>query len=101
MREPPEPFKNAILAVDRLSLPRRVDESFVSDSRIWNYGARSAGADDEWHSADEPREIIVGHSNANRLLLVCFTERAPGLIQVINARRATRRERKDYESRNE
>jgi len=58
--------------------------------------------DDEWHSTDEPREIIVGHSNANHLLLVCFTERDPGLIRIISARRATKRERKDYEEgRNE
>ncbi len=53
--------------------------------------------DDEWHSADEPREIIIGHSNSDRLLLVCFTEREPGLIRVISARRATKRERGDYE----
>lgn len=58
--------------------------------------------DDEWHSTGEPREIIVGHSNANRLLLVCFTEQAPGLIRIISARRATKRELWDYEEgRNE
>jgi uncharacterized DUF497 family protein len=58
--------------------------------------------DDEWHSLDEPREIIVGHSNSARLLLVCFTERDPGLIRIISARRATKRERRDYEKgRNE
>jgi uncharacterized DUF497 family protein len=58
--------------------------------------------DDEWHSTDEPREIIIGHSNSNRLLLVCFTEREPGLVRIISARRATRRERRDYEeNRNE
>ena len=54
--------------------------------------------DDEWHSTDKPREIIVGHSNSNRLLLVCFTERAPGLIRIISARCATKRERRDYEA---
>ena len=32
--------------------------------------------DDEDHSADERREIIIGHSNQNRLLLTCFIERA-------------------------
>ena len=53
--------------------------------------------DDEWHSTDEPREIIVGHSYFNRLLLVCFMERAPGLTRIISARRATKRERRDYE----
>lgn len=52
--------------------------------------------DDEVHSEEEQREIIVGHSADNRLLLVCFTERA-GAIRIISARQATRRERRDYE----
>ena len=52
--------------------------------------------DDEIPSAEEPREIIVGHSAENRLLLVCFTERA-GAIRIISARRATQREQNDYE----
>ncbi|HYT93774.1 MAG TPA: BrnT family toxin [Gemmataceae bacterium] len=52
--------------------------------------------DDEAHSKDEQREIIVGHSTKKRLLLVCFTERA-GAVRIISARRATKRERKDYE----
>jgi hypothetical protein len=52
--------------------------------------------DDVQHWEDEPREIIVGHSNRNRLLFVSFTER-PGAIRVISARVATKRERKDYE----
>ena len=49
--------------------------------------------DDEFQSADE---IIVGHSENNRLVLVCFAER-DGMIRIISARRATKRERKDYE----
>jgi uncharacterized DUF497 family protein len=52
--------------------------------------------DDEAHSDDEPREIIVGHSEQNRILLVSFTERFDR-IRIISARRATKRERKDYE----
>jgi uncharacterized DUF497 family protein len=52
--------------------------------------------DDETHSADEQREIIIGHSDQNRLLLVSFTERAER-IRIISARRATKRERRDYE----
>ncbi len=52
--------------------------------------------DDEVHSEEEQREIIVGHSAENRLLLVSFTERA-GAIRIISARRATKRERRDYE----
>src|SRR5882762_2585322 len=31
--------------------------------------------DDELHSTDERREIIIGHSINHRLLVVCFTER--------------------------
>ena len=52
--------------------------------------------DDEGHSVDERREIIIGHSNRGRLLLVCFTERADS-IRIFSARLATPRERKDYE----
>ena len=53
--------------------------------------------EDELHSEDEPREIIVGHSLQNQLLLVCYTERAD-YIRIISARRATPKERHDYES---
>jgi uncharacterized DUF497 family protein len=52
---------------------------------------------DEEHSDEEEREIIIGHSGRNRLLLVCFTEREQEVIRIITARQATRRERKDYE----
>jgi uncharacterized protein len=52
--------------------------------------------DDEVHSEGERREIIVGHSQNNRLLLISFTER-PNAIRIISARLATRREREDYE----
>jgi uncharacterized DUF497 family protein len=52
--------------------------------------------DDEMHSDEEQREIIIGHSAKGRLLLVCFTERFPAM-RIISARRATKRERKDYE----
>ena len=53
--------------------------------------------DDEAHAVEEHREIIIGHSINTRLLLVCFTERAPSLIRIFSARPATRKERKDYE----
>jgi hypothetical protein len=52
--------------------------------------------DDEAHSVYEQREIIIGHSRQNRLLLVCFTERSSA-IRIISARLATPREREDYE----
>jgi hypothetical protein len=53
--------------------------------------------DDEGHSAEERREIIVGHSILNRLLLVCFTECGADTVRIFSARRATRKEREDYE----
>ncbi|MDF5736170.1 MULTISPECIES: BrnT family toxin [unclassified Nostoc] len=52
--------------------------------------------DDEAHSVGEKREIIIGHSRNNRLLLISFTERS-NVIHIISARLATRREREDYE----
>jgi uncharacterized DUF497 family protein len=52
--------------------------------------------DDPDHSVDEKREIIIGHSGQQRLLLVSFIERPPK-VRIIGARRATRREREEYE----
>jgi uncharacterized DUF497 family protein len=53
--------------------------------------------DDEWHSPGERREIIIGNSERNRLLIVYFTERMKGIIRVFSSRPATKKERKDYE----
>lgn len=53
--------------------------------------------DDQEHSLDEIREIIIGHSILERLLLVSFTERGEDTVRIISARKATKRERKDYE----
>ncbi len=53
--------------------------------------------DDEDHSAMEPREIIIGHSAAGRLMLVSFVEQIENLIRIISARPTTTRERDDYE----
>ena len=53
--------------------------------------------DDELHSTDERREIIIGHSINNRLLVVCFAERPDERIRIINARLQTPKERKAYE----
>ena len=52
--------------------------------------------DDEAHSVGERREIIIGHSQNNRLLLISFTERS-NTIRIISARLATGREHKNYE----
>lgn len=52
--------------------------------------------DDEDHSIEEQREIIIGHSAKGRLLVVCFSAQED-LVRIFSARKATNRERKDYE----
>ena len=53
--------------------------------------------DDELHSSDEHREIILGHSIKRRLVVVCFTERPNERIRIVSARLPTALERKTYE----
>lgn len=52
--------------------------------------------DDEDHSVDDQREIIIGHSAKPRLLVVCFSARED-TVRVFSARTATKRERRDHE----
>jgi uncharacterized DUF497 family protein len=51
---------------------------------------------DDEHSSDEFREIIIGNSAAQHLILVNFIE-TEERVRIISARKATRREREDYE----
>lgn len=51
--------------------------------------------DDDHRS--EARSITVGHSALARLLVVVTTERHGDTIRIISARRATAKERRDYE----
>lgn len=53
--------------------------------------------DDEDHSVEEAKEIIIGHSAKNRLLLVCLTERLQDVVRIFSARSTNRKERRDYE----
>ena len=53
--------------------------------------------DDETHSEQEHREIIIGASALRRMILVCFVERIENVVRIISARPATRQEIKDYE----
>lgn len=53
--------------------------------------------DDEWNSVGEQRELIIGHSSNNQLLIVSFTQRTPEIIRIISSRQTTAKERKDYE----
>ena len=52
--------------------------------------------DDPDHSAEERRELMIGRSTRQNLLVVSFTERA-GRVRIITARKVTARERQDYE----
>ena len=52
--------------------------------------------DDEDHSVEDQREIIIGHSAKDRSLVVCFTAQGES-VRIFSARTATRRERKDHE----
>jgi uncharacterized DUF497 family protein len=52
---------------------------------------------DEKHSEEEHREIIIGTSMFSKLLLVCFVERDEDIVRIITARPATNQEKKDYE----
>jgi uncharacterized DUF497 family protein len=51
---------------------------------------------DEEHSMTELREIIIGHSAQSQLILVNFIG-TNDEIRIFSARKATRRERKEYE----
>ena len=53
--------------------------------------------DDETHSEEEHREIIIGVSALRRMILVCFVERFDDVVRIISARPATQQEIKDYE----
>ena len=51
--------------------------------------------EDPEHSETERRETIISHSAKQNLILVSFVQ--GDRIRLISARKATRRERKDYE----
>jgi len=55
-------------------------------------------ASDIKHSQQETRFHALGRTDANRCLLITFTERGDGaLVRPISARAASRKERKIYE----
>ena len=53
--------------------------------------------EDPEHSETERREIIIGHSNKQNLILVSFVE--DDRVRLISARKATRSERKELEEK--
>ena len=60
------------------------------------YDPLAATFDDPDHTQGERRLVTVGYSAGGRLLDVCHTERARS-VRLINARLATRHERKRHE----
>ena len=72
---------------------------------VWFEEAQTIWADsssielfDDDHSDHEDRFVRIGHSSDSKLLLVVFCERDSGnVIRLISARKATKKERKDYE----
>jgi len=51
---------------------------------------------DPLHSAEEDRFVTIGESNRRRILVVVHADRGER-IRMITARRATRKEQRDYE----
>jgi len=60
------------------------------------YDPLAATFEDPDHSPGERRLITIGYSSRHRLLVVSHTDRR-GNVRLINARRATRRERNRHE----
>lgn len=52
--------------------------------------------DDDAHSEEEYRELIIGHSDRLRVLIVSFVERND-TVHIISARKADSDERETYE----
>ena len=70
--------------------------SFDEASTVF-YDPHALVIDDEEHSLDEDRFIIVGLSSVARVLTVCHCYReANEVVRIISARRATRNEEREY-----
>ncbi len=69
--------------------------SFDEGATVFLDSMAVSGPDPD-HSIEESRYITFGFSQLGRLLAVCHTYRR-GAIRIINARSATRSERKLYE----
>ena len=77
---------------------RKHGASFVEASTAFADPLSITIADPD-HSVSEEHFVLVGRSDRDRLLIVAHVERGD-LIRIINARLATRRERKTYEEEN-
>ncbi len=76
---------------------RKHDVSFPEAESVFGDPLAMVFWDDE-HSIEEKREIIIGYSERQRLLVVSFTERRDDVIRIISARRADPDERRKHEN---
>jgi uncharacterized DUF497 family protein len=74
---------------------RKHGVSFYEASTVF-YDPLSATFEDPDHPASERRWVTVGFSLEARLLVVCHTDRH-GAVRIINARRASPKERANYQ----
>lgn len=74
---------------------RKHDVSFDEAQTVFS-DAFSIIKADIGHSDNEERQLIVGMSRKNRMIIISFTERED-VVRLVNARKATRNERKQYE----
>ncbi|MCL2225633.1 MAG: BrnT family toxin [Defluviitaleaceae bacterium] len=56
------------------------------------YDKYAVVADDDEHSKDEDRFVIVGNSKKSRILLACYCVRNGDTVRIISARKATESE---------
>jgi len=81
------------------------NESNFRKHAVWFEEAKTIWADptsleffDPEHSVDEDRFIRVGRSTTDKVLLVVFCEKDGGeVVRIISARKATSKERRQYE----
>ena len=69
--------------------------TFVEAATVFDDPVAAIFSDPD-HSAEEQREIIVGYSQRDRLLVVSFTSRPPN-VRIISARQASSKERHKHE----
>ena len=62
-----------------------------------SFAEASTAFRDPLHSRDEERLVLIGMSYNNHLLVIVHTERDDN-IRIISARKATKKERKYYET---
>ena len=81
---------------EAMSNQRKHGVSFEEASTVF-YDPHALVVDDDVHSYDEDRFVIVGLSSAARALTVCHCYRETNeLIRIISARRATKNEEATY-----